>query len=87
MGCPEPKPKGDYRWVSEASGIYPFHYGDQIVYVGQTNNLRAQLEEHERNRSHMGSNSCRSTRWVNTRGRKRMEDKAIAYSHPTRTQR
>lgn len=87
MGYTQRRDKGDYRWVPDTSGIYRLYHGDQVVYVGETNNLRARLEEHERTKSHWGSYDYKSTRWVNTRDRKRMEDRAIAYNHPTRNQR
>lgn len=87
MGYTERREKGDYRWVPETSGIYRLYHGDWIVYVGQTNNLRARLEEHERGKAYWGSYDYKSTRGVNTRERKRMEDRAIAYNRPNRNQR
>lgn len=87
MGYTEKRPKGDYRWVPETSGIYRLYHGDTIVYMGQTKNLRARLEEHERTQSHWGSFDYKSTRYVNTRDRKRMEDRAVAYNRPNRNRR
>jgi excinuclease UvrABC nuclease subunit len=87
MGYTERREKGDYRWVPYTSGIYRLYHGDQVVYVGQTNNLRGRLEEHERIRSHWGSYDYKSTRYVNTRDRKRMEERAITYNRPTRNRR
>lgn len=87
MGYSGRRDKGDYRWVPETSGIYRLFHGDYVVYVGQTNNLRARLEEHERTQTHWGSFDYKSTRYVNTRARKRMEERAIAYNRPNRNQR
>ena len=87
MGYTERRPKGDYRWVPETSGIYRLYHGDWIVYVGQTNNLRARLEEHERTKSYWGSFDYKSTKGINTRDRKRMEERAIAYNRPNRNVR
>lgn len=87
MGYTERREKGDYRWVPDTSGIYRLYHGDTVVYVGQTNNLRARLEEHERGQSHWGSFDYKSTRGVGTRERKRMEARAIVYSRPGRNRR
>ena len=87
MGYSERHEKGDYRWVPDTSGIYRLYQGDTIVYVGQTNNLVARLQEHEAGKSHWGSYDYKGTKGVNTRERKRMEDRAISYNHPTRNQR
>lgn len=87
MSYTERREKGDYRWVPITSGIYRLYQGDRIVYVGQTNNLRARLEEHESGKSYWGSYDYKSTRGVNTRVRKRMEGRAIAYNQPTRNRR
>jgi excinuclease UvrABC nuclease subunit len=87
MGYSERREKGDYRWVPETSGIYRLYHGDSVVYVGQTNNLRGRLEEHERGKSHWGSYDYKITKGVNTRERVRMEDRSIAYNHPTRNRR
>ncbi len=84
MGYTERRDKGDYRWVPERSGIYRLYQGEAIVYVGQTNNLRARLQEHERSMSYWGSYDYKSTRYVPTPERKRMEERAIARNHPTR---
>ncbi len=87
MTYTERRPKGDYRWVPATSGIYRLYHGDSVVYVGQTNNLRARLEEHDRGKSHWGSYDYKSTRGVNTRVRLRMEERAIAYNRPVRNLR
>jgi predicted GIY-YIG superfamily endonuclease len=87
MGYTERREKGDYRWVPETSGIYRLYHGDWIVYVGQTNNLRARLEEHERGKTYWGSFDYKSTRGVNTRERKRMEERAIVSNRPNRNRR
>jgi len=84
MSYTERRPKGDYRWVPETSGIYRLYHGESIVYVGQTNNLRARLTEHERTQSYWGSYDYKSTRYVTTRDRKRMEERAIVYNRPNR---
>lgn len=84
MGYTERRPKGDYRWVPDTSGIYRLYQGDKVVYVGETNNLRARLEQHERDTPYWGSYDYKSTRYVNTRDRKRMEERAIARNRPTR---
>ena len=84
MGYSQRRNKGDLRWVPDSSGVYRLYQGDRIVYVGQTNNLRARLSEHENSRAYWGSFDYKSTRGVNTRERKRMEERAIAYNHPTR---
>jgi len=87
MGYTERRDKGDYRWVPDTSGIYRLYQGDRVVYVGQSNNLRARLEEHENGKAYWGSYDYKSTKGVNTRDRKRMEDRAIAYNNPTRNVR
>jgi predicted GIY-YIG superfamily endonuclease len=87
MSYSERRDKGDYRWVPSTSGIYRLYHGDQIVYVGQTNNLAARLAEHERTQSHWGSFDYKSTRGISTSGRKQMETRAIAYNHPSRNVR
>ena len=76
--------KGDYRWVPNTSGIYRLYQGDTVVYVGQTNNLHARLEEHDRNMPYWGSYDYKSTRYVPTRERKKMEKRSIARNYPTR---
>lgn len=86
-GYTQRRGRGDYRWVPNTSGIYRLYHGETIVYVGQTNNLRARLEAHENGKTYWGSYDYKSTKGINTRVRKRMEERAIAYSHPTRNQR
>lgn len=84
MGYTERRQKGDYRWVPETSGIYRLYHGDNIVYVGHSNNLRARLAEHEDGQSYWGSFDYKSTRGVPTAERKRMERRAIVYNRPSR---
>jgi predicted GIY-YIG superfamily endonuclease len=84
MGYNERREKGDYRWVPETSGIYRLYQGDTVVYVGQTNNLRGRLQEHDRNMLYWGSYDYKSTRYIPTAERKRMEHRAIARNYPTR---
>ncbi|MFZ0891009.1 MAG: GIY-YIG nuclease family protein [Thermoplasmata archaeon] len=84
MGYTERREKGDYRWVPDSSGIYRLYHGDRVVYVGQTNNLRARIAAHERGKTQWGSYDYKSTRYVNSRDRKRMEERAIVYNRPTR---
>lgn len=84
MGYSQRRPKGDYRWVPETSGIYRLYHGDWVVYVGETNNLRARIAEHERSKSQWGSYDYKSTAGVTKAERKRMERRVIAYNHPNR---
>jgi hypothetical protein len=79
-----PRPKGDYRWVPETSGIFRLYQGDRIVYVGQTNNLRARLQKLEREMLYWGAYDYKSTVGINTRERKRMGQRSITYNDPTR---
>jgi len=83
-GYTERRDKGDYRWVPSTSGIYRLYQGDIVVYVGQTNNLRGRLEEHDRSTPYWGSYDYKSTRYVPTRERRQMERRAIARNYPTR---
>ena len=87
MGYSERRDKGDCRWVPETSGIYRLYHGDTIVYVGQTKNLKKRLTEHVQEKTQWGSYDYKSTVGVNTRERDRMENRAIAYNHPTRNVR
>jgi predicted GIY-YIG superfamily endonuclease len=84
MGYSSRREKGDYRWVPETSGIYRLYHGDTVVYVGQTNNLSARLQEHESNKPYWGSFDYKSTRGTATKERKRMERRAISRNWPTR---
>lgn len=87
MGYTQRREKGDYRWVPMTSGIYRLYHGNTVVYVGQTNNLRARLQEHEDGKTHWGSYDYQSTVGMGTRERKRLESRAIARNHPTRNVR
>ena len=78
----QPIMTSEARWPS--TGLY---HGDQIVYVGQTNNLAARLSEHERSQSHWESFDYMSTKGTNTRDRKRIEERAIVYNRPPRNVR
>jgi hypothetical protein len=53
--------------------------------VGQTNNLRRRLEQHERDTPYWGTYDYKSTKGVPTRERKKMEKRALNYNKPTRS--
>jgi len=82
-----PRPKGDYRWVPETSGIFRLYQGDRIVYVGQTSNLRARLIRLESEMLYWGAYDYKSTVGVHTRDREAMGKRAIVYNDPTRNLR
>lgn len=85
MGYNMRRQKGDYRWVPETSGIYRLYHGDTIVHVGQTKNLRRRLKQHDRDTPYWGSYDYKSTRYVSTAERKRMEKRALIRNRPTRS--
>jgi hypothetical protein len=83
----KPRPKGDYRWVPDTSGIYRLYQGERVVYVGLTSNLRERLLAHDRQTPYWGSYDYKSTRGINTRVRRSMEKRALKYNRPTRNVR
>jgi len=85
VGYSERRQKGDYRWVPETSGIYRLFHGDTPIHVGQTNNLRRRLEQHEHETPYWGSYDYKSTKYVSTYERKKMEKRALKRNRPTRS--
>lgn len=84
MAYTQRRPRGDYRWVPETSGIYRLYHGDTVVKIGQTNNLRRRLLQHDRETKYWGSYDYKSTRYVPTSERLRMEERAGKRNRPTR---
>ena len=76
--------KGDYRWVPEVSGIYRLYYGDNIVYVGETNNILRRIQQHEQEMGQWGSFDYKTTRGISKAERKKMESRSIKINKPTR---
>ncbi len=76
--------KGDYRWVPECSGIYRLYHGDTIVYIGETGNLIARLQEHESDTAYWGTYDYEATRGVRKAQRKEMERRRIRREMPSR---
>lgn len=85
MGYSQRRQKGDYRRVPETSGIYRLYQGDRVVKVGETSNLRSRLEKVERDLDYWGSYDYKTTKYVPTYERKKMERRTIRRQKPTRS--
>lgn len=75
--------KGNYWQVPEGPGIYRLYHGDSIVYVGETDNLRRRLKQHEDDMKYWGSYDYKRAS-TNKNERKEQETRAILANEPTR---
>lgn len=83
MSYTQRRRKGDYWQVPEGPGIYRLYHGDAIVYVGESDNLRRRLIQHEEETFSWGSYDYKR---ASSNRKKRLEEerRAIIANQPTR---